>query len=387
MGVTRAPRTASLARGVARWYTTAPMTRHRPLVAYLTPHGNGHAVRVCDILMAVRRRRPEIPILVVSRHSTSFLRSRLPADAVTFRAAAFDSGMAQIDSVRCDMAASLAAAIELVAARPALIRRERAWLSRIGAGAVLSDIPAIPIEAAAAAGVPALASGNFSWNWIYEHLAGTDSRWNEVAAAFRSGYAACDLLLRLPFHEPMDAFRRIVDLPLVASPGRPRRAEIAAATGADPSGRWVLLAFSSLDWPVEAQRRAATAGAELFTVLPMRWRARGFRAVDRRRFAFADVLASCDVVVTKPGFGILSEAIVNRVPIVYVNRPEWPEAALLIEGVRRYARGVEISAADLYAGRLESAIEAAVASPPPLETLPDGGADTAAEWLLSLAAS
>lgn len=371
-------------RHPARAILPRPMTgSDTPRVAvYLTPHGNGHAVRMCDIVRALRRRHPRLHVVMVARHPAGFLRSRIGDETVEIRADAFDTGMVQLDSVRSDPAASLAAALELTSTWPARVQSEAEWIAREGISAVVCDIPAIPIEAARRAGRPALVVGNFSWNWIYEHMARSDSRWRPVADAFRRAYGMADLLIRLPFHEPMEAFPVRQDVGLVASPGRPRRAELAAVTGAPPDATWVLLSFSSLEWSAEAMSRAAAApGIEWFTVRPLEWTAPHFHAVDRARFPFADVLASCDVVLTKTGFGIVSECIVNRKPIVYVHRPEWPESALLVEGIRRFARGVELPAECLYAGDLAWAVAAAIRAPPPTDTLPTDGAERAADLI------
>ena len=40
-----------------------------PTIAiYLTPHGNGHAVRMCEIVRALRRRAPHLRVVLVARH-------------------------------------------------------------------------------------------------------------------------------------------------------------------------------------------------------------------------------------------------------------------------------------------------------------------------------
>ncbi len=355
------------------------MTSARPLVVYVTPHGNGHAVRTCDVVRAFNRLYPDVPVVLVARHPGVFLRHRVPSPATTIRHDGLDTGLVQHDSIRCDPDASLAAALDLLARRNSLVAREAAWLRDIRAAAVVCDIPALPIEAAAAAGLPALAMGNFSWNWIYEHLARATPAWTPVAKAFRRGYSSCDLLLRMPFHEPMDAFPRIEDIPVVAEPGRNRREEIASRTGCDPSARWVLLSFSTLHWDAAALRRlSAMEGHEFFTVRPLEWKAPRFHAVDRDEFPFCDVLASSDAVLTKPGFGIVSECVVNGVPLVHAGRPEWPETGPLVEGIRRYGRGAPLTTDRLYAGDIREALDEALGSPPPPERAPSGGAETAA---------
>jgi L-arabinokinase len=356
------------------------------LAYYITAHGYGHGTRSCDILRALLEIRPGLPITIVSDLDPAFLQARLPARRnVLMRTGSFDIGMVQVDSVRVDLDATLARGHELLAKREALVAQERAFLRGAGAKAVVADIPAIPLEAAAAQNIPAVAVGNFGWDWIYEDYAARDPRWSGLASAFAGGYARADLVLRLPFAEPMRAFRKIEDVPLVARPGRNRRDEIAKLSGADPTSRWSLLSFTSLDWTSEALNRAASLdGHEFFTVLPLAWKHPRFHAIDRRQVPYADVMASVDVVISKPGFGVLSECAVNDKPLVYAERTDFREYAVLVDGLKKVLRNVHIPSADLYRGELGPALEAIRLAPEPREKIEAGGDVVAARKILTL---
>ncbi len=353
------------------------------LAYYITAHGYGHGARSCDILAALLRVRRDLVIHVVTDLPESFLRSRLPAGGWTLRRGAFDAGMVQLDSIRVDVSASLRAVQALVRDWPARVAEEAAWLARDGVRAVVADIPGIPIEAAKMVGLPALAVGNFAWDWIYEPFAEGDAAWQPVVETYRAAYASCDLLLRLPFHEPMEAFPRRVDLSVLARPGRARREEIAAHTGADPAARWVLLSFTSLEWDAAALDRVdAVRGCVFFAMEPLAWSRPRIRPVCRRTFSYADLLASCDVVVTKPGYGVLSECAVNGKPIVYAEREDFREYPVLEAALKRHFRSVHLPAAKLYRGELADALDAVAIAPPPRERLAFGGDDQAAQWIL-----
>ena len=42
--------------------------------------------------------------------------------------------------------------------------------------------------------------------------------------------------------------------------------------------------------------------------------------LSRREWAYADVAASVDAVISKPGYGTVTECIANSVPFIYVPR-------------------------------------------------------------------
>lgn len=363
--------------------------KKRHIAYYVTAHGYGHGVRSCDVLGALLAAHPGTKITVTTDLPESFLRSRLPlADGrLVVRPGAFDVGMVQKDSIRVDVAATLDEALELVAERDQLIDYEAEMLRGEGADLVVADIPSIPLEAAAEAGVPAVAMGNFSWDWIYAPFAARDPRWRPVIRMFAEGYRKAKLLLKLPFSPAMAVFPQHVDVPLLAKPGRVRREELAQRTGADPAKRWVLLSFTTLDWTEAALREVEKLGDyEFFTVRPLDWPGRkNIRAVDRQAIGFSDVLASSDLVVTKPGYGILSDCVANAKPIVYAEREDFIEYPLLERELKRYLKNVHVPAADLYAGRLAAALAAIDSAPAPAETLAGGGAEKAVEILAGLA--
>lgn len=351
---------------------------------YVTAHGYGHGVRSCDIIRALYRLRPYPPVLVVSDLPVEFFRNRLPSRSFIHRPGSFDAGMVQLDSIRVDVPASLEKAERLCERREEIISREATFLENHGARLVVADIPAIPLEAAGRAGIPAVAVGNFSWDWIYSAYGNQDSRWIPVSRCFAEGYARADLLLRLPFHAGMDVFSRIEDVPVVASPGRSRRSEMAEVTGACVDLRWILLSFTALEWGQEALRNVSRIqGCEFFTVRPLEWAGWNIHAIDREVIPFSDVVASVDAVLSKPGYGILSDCLANRKPLVYAERTDFGEYPILEAAIRRYLRHVHIPAERLYRGELSEALDAVGRSDEARETMPLGGDAVAALRLLA----
>jgi L-arabinokinase len=351
---------------------------------YITAHGYGHGTRSCDILNALHRMAPEVQLIVRTDLPNAFLRSRLP-EPIRIMPGAFDVGLIQKDSIQVDLEASLKALDELYVGESRLIAEEVRFIKREKAGVLVADIPAIPLAAAREAGIPAVATGNFGWDWIYEDFVRHDRRWQRYADRFREAYRNTDLLLRQPFAEPMAAFPRRIDLPLLAKPGNARREMIAQATGADSDRQWVLLSFTSLELEAPAlDNFSHLRRCEIFSVEPLEWPGSAVHCLKRSTAGFADMLASMDLVVTKPGFGIVSDCIANDKPIIYADREHFREYDILVENIRKYCRYAFIPSRDLYAGRLEQALKEAAAAPPPPDTMAQGGAEIAAEAILNI---
>jgi L-arabinokinase len=352
---------------------------------YITAHGYGHGVRSTDIIRALNRLYPEIGVHIVTGLPESFLRNRTGSEKISIHARGFDIGMVQLDSIRVDVAATLEKASAFYAARDRLLADETAFLKETGIDLVVADIPSLPLEAAARAGIPRVAVGNFSWDWIYSEFLAADSRWAPIIEMFREQYALTDLLLRLPFHDEMPAFPEKEDIPLVARPGIPCRDRIASLTGSDPGKKWALLSFTTLDLSEEALARLdRTEDCEFLTVLPLNWRRRNIHAVAREQVSFSDALASADVVISKPGFGILSDCAVNNKPLIYADRTNFREYPVLEASIRKYLKHVHIPADDLYRGNLEPSLRAVETAAEPAESLSAGGDEIAARRIRGL---
>jgi len=205
-------------------------------------------------------------------------------------------------------------------------------------------------------------------------------------AALRRDYELADLLLRLPFAGELAAFRRVEELPLVARRARRGRREVRQELGIGDGMRVGLISFGGF-------------GLDTFDLGPLA-QLRGWvflheqglsaagdhaRAIDAGACYYPDLVAAADAVITKPGYGIVSEAIANGTPVLYTPRGDFREQALLVAGLQRYGRAREIDNDRLRGGRWGDDLEALLALPEPVERLPADGELAAADRLAELA--
>jgi len=98
---------------------------------------------------------------------------------------------------------------------------------------------------------------------------------------------------------------------------------------------------------------------------------------------YVDIVGAADVVITKPGYGIVTDAIAARTRMVYTERGDFPEYPILVGQMARWLPSRHVSNADLRAGQLQDALDAVMADPFP--PAPDtSGAERAARRLLSI---
>jgi hypothetical protein len=234
--------------------------------------------------------------------------------------------------------------------------------------------------------VTSVGLGNFSWDWIYRHLSSRHPAMHEAADAAAASYAKADLLLELPFAGDLSAFRVRERLPLLARRPRLTRAEVRRLLGLE--GTVILWSFGGLGLAGFDPRVLAKLAPWQVVVsdpgdLPENVRCIPNDDLERLSLRYNDMLAGADVIVTKPGYGIVSDSIAAGVRMVYTDRGDFPEYPIMVAEMQQWLPAVFASNEDVLTGNMGGAIERVLALPP--RTPPDlGGAERAADRLLAL---
>lgn len=356
------------------------------IVAYVSGHGYGHATRTGEVLRALRELEPETPLAVVSAAPEWLFRKAIPGP-LAFRSLECDVGLVQRDALVIDESATAARWQAFASGWNLRVDSEARWLRASKARVVLGDIPPLAFEAARRAGLPSVALGNFSWDWVYRRLAPREPCLAAAADACAQAYSTCGLLLRLPFAGDLSAFPRVEDVPLVARRPAVSRAGARRRLGLGDGRPLVLLSFGGIGLPgFDSAVLDALVGYRFVTVGPAATSSGSLcvvapTALDAAGLGYQDLVGAADVVVTKPGYGIVSDAIGARTRLVYTDRGDFPEYPIMVREMARYLPCAYVSNADLLAGRLEGPLREVLAAPEVLA--PDlGGAVHAAARLL-----
>ena len=245
-------------------------------------------------------------------------------------------------------------------------------LRQLGASLVIADIPPLAIAAARKAGIPSIVLGNFTWDWIYAYYPRFERMAPGVISTIARAYADADLALRLPVHGGFDSMAAVTaDIPFIARRSARDPAETRRLLGIDGGGPVVLASFGGygLELPYD---RIAESG--LTVLAPERHPPAGLR--------YEDLVAAADVVVSKPGYGIVSECAANGTALLYTSRGPFAEYDIMLAEMPRMLRCRYLAQEDLVAGHWREAIEALLAQPAPAERPRVDGAAVAAEMIL-----
>jgi len=344
------------------------------VVFYISGHGFGHASRSIEIINALIDRKPHLEVIIRSSVA-SWLVERTAHRNVTLSAAEVDTGVIQIDSLNLDAPGSIRRAEAFMSTFDQRVQREVGFLREHRAVLTISDLPALGIAAGRAAGLPALASGNFTWDWIYEHYNGGA----RVAKQIGDVYANTTLALRMPMWGGFQTMPKVWDIPFVARRSKRDPDEIRTALDIPRDQRVVLTSFGG--YGLEGLNVSALRSLRDYHVLLP-----GMideRAMYDRGYRYEDLVHAVDVVVTKPGYGIISECIANDTALLYTSRGDFREYQVLVDAMPKYLRCGFIDHADLFSGNWASHLDALLAQPAP-ETPPVDGAEAVADILLEI---
>ena len=289
---------------------------------------------------------------------------------------AVDTGIVQLDSLTLDAAGSIAKAEDFMSTFDARVAEEVSFLRQHDVRAVVADLPPLGIAAAHAAGLSAVALGNFTWDWIYEHYAGGAG----VAARIGEVYRNATLALRLPMWGGFASMPVIRDLPFVARRSKRDPSAVRAALGLPVDAKVVLGSFGG--YGVEGLDVAAIETMRGYHVLLPGMIDEA--AMYGRGYRYEDLVRAVDVVVTKPGYGIISECLANDTALLYTSRGDFREYQVLVDAMPGFLRCGFIEHGDLFAGRWAPSLDAVLAQPEPPTRPATDGAEVAADMLAPL---
>lgn len=349
------------------------------LLVDISAHGLGHLAQTAPVLDALVARVPGLRLTVRSAIPRERLARRIAADFVHIPEAR-DFGFAMYNAVDIDFAVSAQRYRDFHANWAQRIAAEADWLRQHRVDALLSNIAYLPLAAAAAAGIPAAGLCSLNWAELFAGYFGGEAWAGEIHAQMLAAYNAAAGFLRVTPGLPMTYLRHGRDIEPIARLGQRDRARVARLLGLAENQRWILLAMGGMEFRLPLESWPQTPG--LSWLVPAEWGLRrgDVRAFDRPDLDFTDLLASVDAVVTKPGYGTFVEAACGGVPILYLERDDWPETPYFAAWLARHARAEVVTRARLLSGDFIDVLQRLWNAPAPAVPLARG-ASTAAAWL------
>jgi len=352
----------------------------------ISSHGFGHLAQTAPILNALAERISGLRLSIRSGLPRERLASRLRPDFVHLPVAS-DFGYLMHDPLRVDLPATAARYRAAHADWPAAVGREAEVLTRLAPDFVFANASYLPLAGAAQAGIPAAACCSLNWGELFSHFYGAEPWARPIAAEILAAYASAPFLAIEPAM-PMAALPNVLRLPPVATIVSSCRASIEERHP-DLRGRGlglagfggIPMAAAACELPAWAARGQAL-GQRIGWLVPEGWGRNDPDCVEQASLgeSFSALLASCDAVITKPGYGTFVEAACAGTPVLWLRREDWPEQRCLIDWLEKNVAARELTAAELVSHSVAEALAKLWAMPRPARPEPAGAA-AVADWL------
>ncbi|GAV20591.1 hypothetical protein MMIC_P1560 [Mariprofundus micogutta] len=346
------------------------------IAVYISGHGFGHLAQMAPVLNQISRMRPDSQFLIRCSLPKEEIRARLLFDC-EIEQSPVDVGVVQKTAIEEDREASVAGLRAWLDSMDEQLGGEYELLQAFEADLVISDISPLAFPAARALGVPGIGLATLDWFTIYSHwLSDGDPALKQLNDAYRQ----CDLLLTPPMAMDMHLFPNRIQIPLIAAYPSGRSCPFEKT-----HSKTALVIFGGSDQPV-FDLQALSVMDEWQFLIPYA----SDNAPDNvTAIAFGsdmmavDLMPFVDVVVCKPGYGILSECWRTKTPMAWVERPDFPEYPMLKVWLEDVLPSASMSRSEFAGSKWMHALEAAQIQTRAFPDLKVDGAEAAAGIILS----
>lgn len=354
-----------------------------PVAYFISGHGYGHAVRSGQVIRRLKEACPQLEIHVRTTAPRWFLLD-LPFP-VFYESRPLDVGIVQRDSLEMKMEETLHACQKLHERLPTLIEENLAFIEHKKIRLVLGDIPPVCFEIAGRASLPVVAIGNFTWDWIYRAYIDELPSFIPLIREMESFYRKATLALSLPFSCNMEVFPNRRPIPLISRISTLDKMEARRRFGLPMAAVVVLISFGGFGLERISWEKVQRLEKFFFVTTGRAHKEeKNFLVLPEAQPHYEDLVRAADVVVSKPGYGIVTDVISHRVPLLYTSRGNFPEYPFLVEALSRWATCEFIPPDALLAGELGPYLERLLVKEQHWPAVPLDGAQVAAQEILDL---
>lgn len=331
------------------------------LLLALSGHGYGHLAQCAPVINALWRDRPDLKLTVCGALPREIVEGRLDRD-FDYRCVELDPVLQMFSAWEVDVPASQQVYRAFHDNRDAGLQQDMDLLREFSPDLILADIPWRILSAAAQLGIASIGMCSLNWAAIYAAYCRGDSKDQQMIDQMTSGYQAAQIFLTPEPSIPMPQLDNIQVIGPIARRGTRQKASICTQLGLSQNTRFVLVALGGITTEMPIGHWPRIDNTVWLFSSEGRLNRDDCLDVGTLGLPFIDVLASVDVVLTKPGYGTYTEAVCNGVPVLTIERPDWPETAVLNRWVQQYGHIEVMTREHFYKGTFAPKLKALLAT-------------------------
>lgn len=354
------------------------------IIFYVTGHGFGHATRSSEIINALSKALKGQLFVHIRSNAPRWIFSQNVTAPFEYHFVSIDVGAVQRSFFDVDTLNTLRDSYKFYLKKKNLVKQEVNFIRENNVSLILADIPPVAFDIAQQAKIPGIAIGNFSWDWIYQPYTSEYPQFAKVVAKIKESYNKADLLLQLPFSTAMPVFKKRKKIPMIARKATADPGAVLHQLGIDKiyKDKLILLAFGGLDAAGYIMGGIKKCPEYLFAIptdQPIPKLDNVITVNSHSNIKFLDLVNTSRLVIGKPGYGLVSECIVNRTPLLYTDRDNFLEYGVMKKQLPKCLPCARIPRYYLFMGEWKESIDYFYKTPLKWPKVPANGADVAAE--------
>ncbi|MGB5444491.1 MAG: hypothetical protein WBM99_03205 [Psychromonas sp.] len=328
----------------------------------ITAHGYGHGAISCAVINKIIQNYPEIRITVLSLLPRAYLASRIKGQYELIPVGN-DFGMLMHSPIEVDWQASALKYQSLYKNWQQAVEQEKQILQEIKPDCLISNISPITLAAAMLLNIPTASVAPFNWAQIYQAYC-LDPKQPEKHQAklifdkMASIYQRVDFIYKPLPSVPFNAADEIQIASICDTPAQPspRLLQKLPAT----VKKIGLVALGGLPMQLDLENWPRMKGWHWLVDQQENTLRDDMSQLSELDMPFLELVANSDLILTKPGYGTYCEiaaiAAAQKVRVLTLERPDWPETPFLNAFLRSRVPVAEVTIAQLTGEKLRGII-------------------------------
>jgi len=346
------------------------------LLVDLSTHGFGHFAQMSMVLNELNRLSLPIKITLRSTLPTTIIHERLHFP-MTMIHHPLDKGMVMHNAVQVDANASYHYYQQLHENYEQHVTDEVAHLRALAPDLLIADVPYLSLSAAAQLGIPSIALCSLNWAGIFQSFCADFPNASKITQDIIQAYSSAQRFLTVTPSMLMPELPNTQAIPPIAYQGNDQLKTLQAQVG-DSQARFILVSLGGIPTTINPDNWPHIKGTYWIVGAGVQCNRSDVLSQTDIDLPFIDLLSSCQALVTKTGYGLLVEATINQVPVICVERGDWPEEPELFRWVAHHGYLQVVSMQALNTGELSTEINNALQIDWQKPTVAANGAQVAA---------
>jgi hypothetical protein len=335
-------------------------TRPPHLLLALSGHGYGHLAQCAPVVNLLCQQLPDMTLTVCSSLPSEVVAARIDS-AFDYHSVVLDPVLRMLNAWEVDVAASRQVYRAFYRDWEQGYQADIDLLEQLAPDLVLADIPYRMLSAAADSEIAAVGLCSLNWAAIYAAYCEDNAEDRQMLEQMMRGYRAADIFLAPTPSIPMTGLENVTRIGPVARQGSRQKQSLQEYCAGGSSTQFVLVALGGIATQLPLDSWPCIDGVSWILTEAVQSDRTDLVDFDSLAMSFIDVLASADVVLTKPGYGTYAEAVCNGVPVLTIEREDWPETAYLNSWVQQQGHLEVMTREQFYAGDFVAEVKALLA--------------------------